>query len=194
LTNTEMNESISELLKTLPEDHLLNQLYQEHRQIKGYLDELERISRALPRYKTYDEAQELFDHLKKLCKNLLAAEPHHQREENILFPEMEKRGVTGPPSVMRTEHEGLREFKQKLADLVNHPVPDNFSDYKARVMYLATGIVGFLRQHIYKEDFVLYPMANRIIKDTDLWQEMKRRSDEIGACRFGSFTPLPAVS
>ena len=40
------------------------------------------------------------------------AEFHHKKEEDILFPELEKRGIPkegGPIEVMHTEHEAKRE-------------------------------------------------------------------------------------
>ncbi len=179
-----MNDTYPDLMKTLPEDHLLYLLYSEHQVIKSNLDELEKASRRLAQFNNYPEALAEIEKLRKLTRNLLAAEPHHLREEDVLFPEMEKLGITGPPSVMRTEHVGLREYKEKLSDILNRDEPEDFSDMKGRVIYLATGIIGFLRQHIYKEDFVLYPMAYRAVKDAELWEEMKKKSDNIGPCPF----------
>ena len=46
-----------------------------------------------------------------IAKHLLGAKAHRQREEQVLFPELEKRGVFGPPQVMRMEHEDLRNQK-----------------------------------------------------------------------------------
>jgi DUF438 domain-containing protein len=46
--------------------------------------------------------------LEGIAAHLLGAEPHHQREEQVLFAELENRGLFGQPRVMRMEHEDLR--------------------------------------------------------------------------------------
>jgi hypothetical protein len=46
----------------------------------------------------------------------------------------------------------------------------------------ARALVGMLREHIAKEDNVLYPMAVRVIRDPAVWAELRRRCDEIGYC------------
>ena len=90
---------------------------------------------------------------------------HHKKEEGVLFVAMTAHGVPqqgGPIGVMLAEHEqgraftrGMREAAQKL----------EAGDGSARgaVIVNARGYVTLLRQHIYKEDNVLFPMADRVI-------------------------------
>jgi hemerythrin-like domain-containing protein len=54
-----------------------------------------------------EKAEQLTDILKR----------HHQREEDVLFPELEKRGMYGPPMAMREEHKQLRPRKRELKKL-----------------------------------------------------------------------------
>ena len=49
-----------------------------------------------------------------LVSEVLGAEPHHQREEEVLFPAIEELGIAGPPNMMRTE---LRPNTQPLKTL-----------------------------------------------------------------------------
>jgi len=41
-----------------------------------------------------------------------------------------------------------------------------------------------LRQHIHKENHILYPMAIRTITEDSEWDKMKIKCDEIGYCCF----------
>jgi hypothetical protein len=45
-----------------------------------------------------------------------------------------------------------------------------------------------LREHIAKEDGVLYPLALRVIREPSTWAELRARCDAIGYCcpRAGS--------
>ncbi len=90
---------------------------------------------------------------------------HHKKEEEVLFQAMVSHGLPGqegPIGVMLAEHEqgrsyirALREAAQKL----------RAGDESARrdVVLNARGYVALLRQHIDKENGVLFPMADQVI-------------------------------
>ena len=46
------------------------------------------------------------------------AQKHFQREENVLFPYLERHGITGPPARMWAEHDVLRRKEKEIAVLV----------------------------------------------------------------------------
>lgn len=41
-----------------------------------------------------------------------------------------------------------------------------------------------LREHILKENTILYPAAFKAINDPNTWVEIRRKCDEIGYCCF----------
>jgi len=55
--------------------------------------------------------------LEHITKDLLDAEKHYLREENVLFPMVEKHGITEPPAIMWTEHNQIRDEKKQLRKL-----------------------------------------------------------------------------
>jgi hemerythrin-like domain-containing protein len=90
---------------------------------------------------------------------------HHHKEEGVLFKAMNAAGFPkeqGPVAVMLSEHEqaraltrGLREAAEKLQ--AGDP------EAKTRVIRNARGYAALLREHIAKEDQVLFPMAEGVI-------------------------------
>jgi hemerythrin-like domain-containing protein len=90
---------------------------------------------------------------------------HHKKEEGVLFESMATYGVPvqgGPIGVMLAEHEqgraytrAMREAAQKLSA----------GDEAARgdLVRNARGYVALLRQHIDKENGILFPMAAQVI-------------------------------
>ena len=53
-----------------------------------------------------------------------------------------------------------------------------------KVSQLISELCSMLRQHIDKENNILYPMALQSITEVTQWEEMKVRCDEIGYCCF----------
>ena len=92
---------------------------------------------------------------------------HHAKEEDLLFPAMEAAGVPaeqGPTAVMRMEHEEGRAFVGRMAEMVDG---DDTDFDRAAFSVPARGFIDLLRAHIGKEDHILYPMAGRLMRDTD---------------------------
>lgn len=84
---------------------------------------------------------------------------HHAKEEDILFREMRKNETSmhcNPIDQMLYEHELGRGFVKGIELGLKN------SD-KSGVMKNARGYTELLRQHIFKEDNILYPMADSVI-------------------------------
>jgi hemerythrin-like domain-containing protein len=87
---------------------------------------------------------------------------HHAKEEGYLFPEMEKAGIPrdgGPIGVMLADHVRGRAYAAAMAGAL----PGIRSgDRSAAETFCAEarGYSGLLTQHIFKEDHILYPMAD----------------------------------
>jgi hemerythrin-like domain-containing protein len=90
---------------------------------------------------------------------------HHGKEEDLLFPAMVKAGIPsegGPIGVMLAEHVRARQLTKALAEAVpGYRAKEPGAD-KA-VVREARGYANLLDPHIHKEDFILYPMADRVL-------------------------------
>jgi len=90
---------------------------------------------------------------------------HHKKEEGVLFPAMESSGVArqgGPLAVMLAEHEEGRRLTRALRAAAEEMATGG-AEWKTAVVQNALGYVALLRQHIAKENGVLFPMADRLI-------------------------------
>ncbi|MBN1068089.1 DUF438 domain-containing protein [Clostridium botulinum] len=168
----------------LEPDHVVYTLISEHDKILEFLTELEEINFKIQKLKSYNSGSEEFKALKTVVNNILDAENHHQREENVLFVEMEDRKITGPTRIMRMEHDDLRAKKKFLKQTAEEAYQLEFNEFKEKVDNTAKYIVFNLRDHIFKENYILYPTAIETIKEKEIWKDMKKRCDEIGYCGF----------
>ena len=89
---------------------------------------------------------------------------HHAKEETILFPALERAGLThgrGPLAVMLDQHERGRQ----LVAALRAAQPDLAHDAGARQRFAAAArdYVSLLDQHIAIENGVLFPGADRML-------------------------------
>lgn len=166
--------------------HVVYTFIAEHDKILGFLKELEDINSKIQKLEGYDSNLIEFEELIKVIDNILDAENHHKREEEVLFAEMEDRKITGPTRIMRMEHDDLRAKKKFLKQIATEVSKLKFIEFKEKVDETAKYIIFNLRDHIFKENYILYPTAVEAITEKDVWNSMKTRCDEIGYC---SFTP-----
>jgi hemerythrin-like domain-containing protein len=92
---------------------------------------------------------------------------HHAKEEDLLFPAMEKAGIPrerGPIGVMLAEHERGRKHVQAMAKAI--PGIRSGDQHAAAAFAAAARAYGdLLSLHIAKEDRVLYPLADSRLTD-----------------------------
>lgn len=179
-----LKDELEKLRMKVSEGHVLHTLINEHDRILEFLTELDRVNVEIQKIDSYDSQREEFNRLKELSISILDAEKHHQREEDVLFPELEDREVTGPPRIMRMEHDDLRAKKALLKKYAYDVENMEFNEFKSKVDEVSKYIVFNLRDHIFKENYILYPTALETIENNELWNDMKNRCDEIGYCSF----------
>lgn len=94
---------------------------------------------------------------------------HHGKEEDILFRRMVERGFSeesGPVAVMLHEHRQGRALVGSIAAVgagAGAVAPGETATFLAS----ALGFVPLLRQHIQKEDNILYPMSQRVLSTAE---------------------------
>lgn len=164
--------------------HPLRTMVEEHEEI---LRNLARLEALASRVRQADSlATGVVRELAAVADNLLAAEPHHAREEAVIFPELAKRGLDKAIAAMESEHEELRAKKRELRALAERAATLPFAEFRRTLDELAEFIVYDLSDHIHKENHIIYPAAVRLVREKELWPELKKRCDEIGYCRFQS--------
>ena len=179
-----LDDQSAELKAKLPRGHVIATLVNEHDTILCFLDDLDFVNQSIQKMDGYKPERDEFRRLRHIAEQLIGAEPHHQREEEILFPELEKRGVYGPPMVMKGEHTELRRYKHKLLELAKTVSHIDFRDFAKQLDEVVRFLVPMLREHIFKENNILYPTALEVIDNTEVWLRLKADCDKIGYCCF----------
>ena len=180
-------ESLEEEKVEVPEGHPIHILMEEHGIILGFAEELRNLSKMVKEAKDFDSAKENLEQLKRIAENFRESESHYVREENVLFPVIEKHGVTKPPAVMWMEHDTIREMEKNLYKLLDNPRETSFQVFAKKLGDAALSLAEMLSTHFYKENNILYPTALKIIPENE-WKDIRHEFDELGYCKF---TPKP---
>jgi len=170
-----------------PEGHPIHILMEEHRILQEFSEKLSDIARHIEKEGKMEPA--ILSQLKHIEEHLRESESHYVREENVLFPYLEKHGVTEPPAVMWMEHDQIRGVKKKLYGLIESREEMEFGEFTTRLNEVASSLVALLRNHFHKENSILFPVSLRLLSDEE-WKDVRRQFDELGYC---CFTPQAAI-
>jgi len=169
----------------VPAGHPLSVLVEEHKAMLQLAEKLNAIAGKIEKVSGKDYVAEELHDLEHVSANFIDSEKHYLREENILFPTVEKHGITEPPAIMWMEHNEIREKKKQLNRLVEAIDYMGFESFKEQLAETAKSLNNLLPNHFRKENNILFPTALQVITDEE-WEQSKKEFNEIGYC---SFTP-----
>jgi PAS domain S-box-containing protein len=168
----------------------INILLEEHKMLQQIAEKLGILAEKVQGAESLDAVNEELMQLRYIADELLDAEKHYLREENALFPVLERHGISEPPAIMWMEHNQLREKKKQLKALIENTAKMGFSDFKRQLGELAKAVADMLNSHIYKENNILFPAAQRVVTEQE-WTAVREDFDEIGYC---CFTPTHLIA
>jgi hemerythrin-like domain-containing protein len=134
-------------------------LSDEHRVIERVLAVVEKLADA-PVERSLDswkKALDFFSHFADQC--------HHFKEEQVLFPAMEERGIPragGPIGMMLMEHEEGRGLVRSMLAAIT--LVDGKNEAAKEILVdKAKAYLRLLKDHIQKEDEILFKIADDVI-------------------------------
>jgi len=119
---------------------------------------------------------------------------HNTKEEKFYFPLLLEKGMPpqGPIGVMLQEHKAEREYIQKIKDILNS------NETKEMILNNLSQIVKdyaeLTKNHIWKENDILYPMGKRLLKQEDdsfLLQEFQKlEQNTVGTGSYSRYSNM----
>lgn len=172
-------DQISSSRRRVSKDHPLWRFIKDHDAMMFWIERGLSISKEMKKRKNYDDASDLIKEMKEIMEHLKESENHDVRQENTLFPVIEKYGVEEPPSIMWEEHYNMKNKRAQIEKLIAEIPTRSYDEFSGIMEGNFIYLVETFSQHTKKEQEILYNVALDLLSDQD-WKDIKKESDEIG--------------
>jgi len=165
--------------KQVPEGHPVDVMIKENAEIRKLTSQISRAIMEIEGDRTGNLKENILK-LHSLYNSLWDVDKHYQRKEYLLFPFLEKLGITGPPKVMWGKHDEIRELIKGSIEILK---TENISrdDLMASSEIVLMPAIKGVNEMIPKEEEILFPMSLDKLTEKE-WYEISRQSLEIGYC------------
>jgi len=168
-------------LKPVSDGHPVDVFRKENEEIRNLTNSIFALISEIRR----EPSEKISDKLTKLrglFNNLYDVDKHYQRKEYLLFPYLEKMGITGPPKVMWGKHDEIRELIKGSIEVLETTEMTK-EEFGAVAEIVLTVAADGAKEMITKEEEILFPMSLDILTEAD-WFEISKQSLEIGYCLY----------
>ena len=167
----------------VPPGHPVDTFKKENTELQGVVKKLSEL---------FDKAEELYaaigpvaylNKVKSLFNSLMDVDKHYRRKENLLFPFLERYGITGPPKVMWGKHDETRVLLKNAMESLSSASYSDPGQVKFTIDVYLQPAAKAITDMIMKEEEILLPMTMDKLTDAD-WYEIYRQTNEIGYCLY----------
>ena len=163
-----------------PPGHPVHTFRAENAALAAELAALDEATSALDALPDAARADEAFLRVRGPLNALADVEKHYLRKEHLLFPFLEKHGITGPPKVMWAKHDETRALLKTALEAAAAGLA-TAEEAKAVVALTVRPAAQAVRDMIDREENILLPMSLDTLEALEWW-EIARQSAEIGFC------------
>jgi len=169
--------------KIVPPGHPVDTFQKENRELEAVMKKLGELFEKSDELVSSIGDEAYRNNLKLLFNSLMDVDKHYRRKENLLFPFLEKYGITGPPTVMWGKHNETRGLLKSAMESLLAPGSGNPELLKNTIEMQLQPAVKAVADMIMKEEEILFPMTMDKLTDEN-WYEIYRQTNEIGYCLY----------
>ncbi|MGC8765557.1 MAG: DUF438 domain-containing protein [Brevinematia bacterium] len=166
----------------VPDWHPIKSFQEDHKIILRIMEDLIEEIKNLRKTGSFENGKEMLARIDDILQKLMEAENHNVRQENTLFPILERHGIEQPPAIMWAEHTEMKEQKKEMIKMLKEKGSFAFNDFCNQMESMATFLLEKFSLHTQKEQNILYVTALDVITD-DEWKEIKEECDNLGYFR-----------
>lgn len=164
--------------KSVPPGHPVDTFKRENKALEEYIDKAKELFNKGNKLKDEDVKEYLLQ-LKGVFNNLSDVEKHYKRKEYLLFPFLEKAGITGPPKVMWGKHDETRALLNAAHEALSPKESVSSEEIPALILMVLLPAVEAIEGLIMKEEEILLPMSLDTLND-EAWYQIYTETPQFG--------------
>ena len=160
--------------------HPVDTFQRENRAVEQVVRALREAFAAVQALDDEADAAPLVERCRGLVNQLFDLFKHYERKEQLLFPCLERHGITGPSKVMWAKDDEVRALVKDLAEALRQGEA-TAAEWRLVAATIGAQALEAIDGMIYKEERILLPMALDTLT-RDEWGEVWRESPRVGWC------------
>jgi DUF438 domain-containing protein len=167
--------------RAVPAGHPVDVMRAENRALGWELEAVRGLFAQVGALDAGAEPAELLHDLRVRFNALMDVEKHYLRKEHLLFPFLEKHGITGPPTVMWGKHDEARALLKAAVEALGASSGATAAEARSLVPRVLEPAVEAIAGMIDKELQILLPMCLDTLAEAE-WGAIARGSADLGYC------------
>jgi DUF438 domain-containing protein len=163
--------------KSVPPGHPVDTFKQENRALEEYIAKAKALFDQGNKLKQEDVNDYILK-LKSVFNFLSDVDKHYKRKEYLLFPFLEKAGITGPPKVMWGKHDETRALLKAAHEALS--VKDiSVDEIPPIIVLVLLPAIDAIEGMIMKEEEILLPMSLDTLNE-EAWFQIYKETNQFG--------------
>ena len=174
-------EAVQNALKIddIKDGHPLKTLALENEAITKDAEMIGLYAATLGRVTDKKDRENILNTLKELANKIKSVYyKHYDREEMVIFPHIERRGLNAVSQVLWRKHDEIRVMIKKFVNLTNRATPEDEETLKT-IVNLARDLSTALVDMVFRENNILYPTLKTLLSEGE-WVAIKMQEEQFG--------------
>lgn len=163
-----------------PDGHPVDTFVRENREVRKVTSSLRALLREMNDDSPLKASGGGLGRWREAARSLFDLDKHYSRKENLLFPYLEKHGMTGPSKVMWAKDDDIRKMVRALDEAV-HMEGLTEEEWKKVASELVMPVADAVEEMIYKEETILLPSSLEMLTEEE-WGAIWRETPRFGYC------------
>ncbi|MBK7142258.1 MAG: DUF438 domain-containing protein [bacterium] len=169
--------------QNVPAGHPVHTFKKENEALAGELQLADKLFAEIEVMADENNATEALGQLRLRFSRLADVGKHYSRKENLIFPYLERKGITGPPKVMWGKDDEVRAAISAALEGLEYHGQVSASDAKGIIELLLRPAADAVKEMIFKEEEIFLPMCLDKL-DAAEWYVIYQHSPQIGFCIY----------
>ncbi len=178
-----LGDQVSALRANLPASHIVRKILAEHEMLECFIGDLMDLNATIQEHGCSSSTCTEFRKLYHIAEHLSVADSHKNREEDLIFPMLKGHSCYGLCRTLERAHFRLNSAINNLNSLIERFDSLSSEEFAVRLNSLVMFIVPAMREHLFQEDNILFPIALDVLTESQ-WNKIRDLSEEMSYCGF----------